>query len=227
MCCRGAGVACLGVGGPPAAWRASAAFAFAVALWMELAGRGGSEEEVEDVDEDEDEEEVVVMGAVGCAAMRAGAALWAAAASAAATAGRMEGISLGCGLGAAGSKGPALTWRPGVPIQSAAVSAFRVPLGWAPAMCDGVQSAGGNSSAAGGVGPGVSDVCVRGVWGTLGGVAVPWGFGLFAGGLCRLPGVGAVKSVRREGLWRACWVIWWLEEAAVVGPRAARDGRRV
>ena len=52
---------------------------------------------MEDVDEDEDKEEVVVLGDVGCSAMRAGAALRAAAASAAATAGRMEGMSPGRG----------------------------------------------------------------------------------------------------------------------------------
>ena len=54
------------------------------------------EEEVEDIEEDEDEEEVVVLGDVGCAAMRAGAALRAAAASVAASARRMGGISSGC-----------------------------------------------------------------------------------------------------------------------------------
>ena len=66
--------------GHPAAWRAAAAYALAVALWMRSAGTGRSEEEVEDVPEDEDEEEVVVLGDVGCAAMRAGAALRATAA---------------------------------------------------------------------------------------------------------------------------------------------------
>ena len=98
VCCLGAWVACVGVGGPPAAWRAAAALPLAMALWMRLAGRGGSEEEVEDVDQDEDEEGVGVLGDVCCVAMRAGAALWAATASAAATAGRMEGMSSGCGL---------------------------------------------------------------------------------------------------------------------------------
>ena len=80
VCCRGASVACVGVGGPPAAWHAAAALALAVALWMRSAGRGGSEEEVEDVNEDEDEEEVWVLGDAGCAAMRAGVGSWAAAA---------------------------------------------------------------------------------------------------------------------------------------------------
>ena len=49
----------------------------------------------------EDEEEVVVLGDAGCAVMRAVAGLWAAA-SAAATAGRMEGMSSGCRLGVVG-----------------------------------------------------------------------------------------------------------------------------
>ena len=66
---------------------------------MRSAGRGGLGEEVQDVDEDGDEEEVVVLRYVGCAAMRAGAALRAAVASAAATAGRMESMSSGRGWG--------------------------------------------------------------------------------------------------------------------------------
>ena len=81
---------------------------------------GELEDEVEDVDEDEDEEEVVVLGDVGCAVMRAVAGLWAAA-SAAASPGRVEGMSSGCRLGVAGWRGPAVTWRPGGPIWSAAV----------------------------------------------------------------------------------------------------------
>ena len=56
---------------------------------------------MEDVNEADDEEEVVVLGEAGCAVMRAVAGLWAAA-SAAATAGRMEGMSSGCRLGAGG-----------------------------------------------------------------------------------------------------------------------------
>ena len=87
---------------------AAAALAFAVALRMRAAGRGGSEDEVED------EEEVVD---AGWAVMRAG--LWAAA-SAAATAGRMEGMSSGCRFGAGGWGGPVVTWRSGGPIWSAA-----------------------------------------------------------------------------------------------------------
>ena len=91
--CQGARVACVGAGGSV---RAAAALAFAVALRMRAAGRGGSEDEVEEVDEAEDEEEVVDAAWV---VMRAGLR---AAASAAATAGRMEGMSSGCRLGAGG-----------------------------------------------------------------------------------------------------------------------------
>ena len=76
----------MGVGGLV---RAVAALAFAVALRMRAAGRGGSEDEVEEVDEAEDEDEVVDGG---WAVMQAG--LWAAA-SGAATAGRMEGCEFG------------------------------------------------------------------------------------------------------------------------------------
>ena len=69
---------------------------------------------MKDIDEDEDEEEVVVLGDAGCAAMRAGEALWA-------TGGRMEGMSSGRRLGAGGWGGPAVTWRTGGAIRSAAV----------------------------------------------------------------------------------------------------------
>ena len=98
--------------GSPVAWCAAAALALAVALWTKSAGRGGSEDQVEDVDEDEDEGEVVVLGDAGCAVMRTVAGSWAAA-SAAATAGRMEGMSSGCRLGVGGWGGLAVTWRPG------------------------------------------------------------------------------------------------------------------
>ena len=84
------------------------------------------------------QEEVVVSGDVGCAAMRAGAALWAAAASAAATAGRMEGISFGLRVGGGWLQGPgrdlAARWADlvgggGPEGRGAAVSSFRVWLG--------------------------------------------------------------------------------------------------
>ena len=141
-------VACVGIGGSV---RAAAALAFAAALRMRAAGREGSEDEVEEVDEAEDEEEVVD---AGCAAMRAG--LWAAA-SAAATAGRMEGMSSGSRLGAGGWGGPVVTWRPGGPIWLAAAGEGGARLwpspsglGWAGVLqcvrlC-GLASAGGNSS---------------------------------------------------------------------------------
>ena len=118
---------------------AAPALDFAVALRMRAAGRGGSEDEVEEVDEAEDEEEVVD---AGWAVMRAG--LWAAA-SAAATAGRMEGMSPGCRLGAGGWGGPVVTWRPGGPIWSAAAgeggaglwpSPSCLWLGPGPAVCE-------------------------------------------------------------------------------------------
>ena len=160
--------------------RAAAALAFDVALRMSLTGRGGSEDEVKEVDEAEDEEEVVD---AGWAVMRAG--LWAAA-SAAATAGRMEGMSSGCRLGAGGWGGPVVTWRPGGPIWSAAAGEGGAGLwpspsglGWARvlqcARSCGLVSAGGNSSrglhsGAGGGGPGSSGVCAGG-----GGRATGWG----------------------------------------------------
>ena len=151
--------------------RAAAALAFAVALRMRPAGRGGSEDEVEEVDEAEDEEEVVD---AGWAVIRAGLRV---AASAAATAGRMEGMSSGCRLGAGGWGGPVVTWRPGGPIWSAAAGeggAALTPspsgLGWfrvlqCARLC-GLASAGGNGerglhSGAGGVGLGLLG-CVRG-----------------------------------------------------------------
>ena len=194
--------------------RAAAALAFAVALRMSLAERGGSEDEVEEVDEAEDEEEVVD---AGWAVMRAGLR---AAASAAATAGRMEGMSPGCRLGAGGWGGPVVTWRSGGPIWSAAAgeggAGLRPSLsglGWARvlqcARSCGLVSAGGNSSrglhsGAGGGGPGSSGVCVGGVCGPLGGVGVPRGVGLPSAGVCGLSSVGAVKGGRWVGVWRAC-----------------------
>ena len=62
----------------------------------------------------------MVLGDAACAVMRVVAGLWAAA-SAAATAGRMEGMSSGCGSAVGGWGGPAVTWRPGGRIWSAAV----------------------------------------------------------------------------------------------------------
>ena len=166
---------------------------------------------MEDVNEAEDEEEVVVLGDAGCAVMLAIAGLWAAA-SAAATAGRMEGV---------GSwRGPAVTWRPGRPILSAAVGeggagppSSPSGLDWAGVLqfvrlC-GLASAGGNSlrglhSGPGGAGPVFSGVCAGGVCGPLRGVGMPWGVGLPSVGVCGLssvrgcegyPGGGSVAGV--------------------------------
>ena len=203
--------------------RAAAALAFAVALRMRAAGRGGSEDEVEEVDEAEDEEEVVD---AGWAVMRAG--LWAAA-SAAGTAGRMEGMSSGCRLGTGGSGGPVVTWQPGGPIWSAAAGKGGAGLwpspsglGWAGVLqcvrlC-GLASAAWNSSrglhsGARGFGLGLLG-CARGAWG---GHLVRWACRgargssrrVFVG--CRIWGV--VRGVRRVGVWRAC-----------AGVRAGRGG---
>ena len=147
----------------------------------------------------------MVWGDAGCAVMRAVAGLWAAA-SAAATAGRMEGMSSGCRLVLGGWGGPAVTWRPDRPIWSAAVgeggAGLRLSpsgLGWAGVLqcvrlC-GLASAGGNSSSglhwgAGGGGPEFSGVCAGGVCGPLGGVGVPWGMGLPSVAVCGLSIVG-------------------------------------
>ena len=196
--------------------RAAAALAFVVALRMRAAGRGGSEYEMEEVDEAEDEEEVVD---AGWAVMRAG--LWAAA-SAAATAGRMEGMSSGCRLAAGGWGGPVVTWRPGGPIWSAAVGEGGAGLwpspsgpGWAGVLqcvrlC-WLASAGGNSSrgrhsGAGGGRPGSSGVCEGGVGGPLVGVGVPRGAGLLSAGVCGLSSVGVGEGCPADGcVAGVCW----------------------
>ena len=147
--------------------------------------------------------------------MRAGVALRAAAASAAATAGRMEGMSSGRGLGAGGWGGLAVTWPPGGPIRSAAVGegggglrSSPSGLGWAELLqcvrASGFGSAGGNSlrglhSGAGKVVPGVSGVCAGCVCGSLGGSDVPCGVGLPAAGVCGLPGVGGSEGCSAGG----------------------------
>ena len=164
---------------------------------------------MEEVDEAEDEEEVVD---AGWAVMHAG--LWAAA-SAAATAGRMEGMSSGCRLGVGGWGGPVVTWRPGGPIWSAAAGEGGAGLwpspsglGWAGVLqcvrlC-GLASTGGNSSrglhsGAGGAGPGSSGVCAGGVCRPLGGVGVPRGVGLLSAGVCRLSSVGGGEGCPAAG----------------------------
>ena len=215
VCCRGAWVACVGVRGPPAAWRAAAALALAVVLGRRSAGRGGSEEEMGDVDEEEDEEEVVVSRDAGCATMWAGAALWAVAASAAATAGRTEGMSSDRGLEAGGWGGRAVTSQPGGPIRSAAVGAegsgLRSPpsgLGWEELLqcvrAYGLASAGGKQfvwAAFGGRGGwewgsgGVCGGCVRITW--WGACAV--GHGAPRGGRVRVAGLWGVEGCSGGG----------------------------
>ena len=189
---------------------------FCRGLEDEGGGEGGVEDEVEEVDEAEDAEEVVD---AGWAVMRAG--LWAAA-SAAATAGRMEGISSGCRLGAGAWGGPVVTWRPGGPIWSAAAGEGGAGLwpspsglGWARvlqcATSCGLASARGNSSrglhsGAGGGGPGSSGVCAGGVGGPLGGVGVPRGAGLLSAGVCGLPSVGGGEGCPAGGcVAGVCW----------------------
>ena len=63
---------------------------------------------------------MTVWGDAGCAAMMVGAPLQVVAAPAAAAAGRMEAISLGCGLGTANRRGMVAIRRPGRPTWSAA-----------------------------------------------------------------------------------------------------------
>ena len=196
--------------------RAAGALAFAVALRMRAAGRGGSEDEVEDVDEAEDEEEVVD---AGWAVMRAG--LWAAA-SAAATAGTMEGMSSSCRLGAGGCGGPVVTWRPGGPIWLAAAGEGGAGLWLSPSglglagvlqcvrlcrlACAGWNSSRGLHSGAGGGGPGSSGVCTGGVGGPLGGVGVPRGAGLLSAGVCGLSSVGGGEGCPAGGcVAGVCW----------------------
>ena len=169
---------------------------------------------MEEVDEAEDEEEVVD---AGWAVMRAG--LWVAA-SAAATAGRIECMPSGCRLGAGGWGGPVVTWWPGRPIWSAAAGEGGAGLwpspsglGWAGVLqcvrlC-GLASAGGTVRVGciqgpGGLGLGLLG-CVRGAWA---GHWVGWAcrgargssWRVCAG--CRVWGV--VRGVRRVGVLRAC-----------------------
>ena len=106
------------------------------------------EEDVEDNEDDEGEEGVVILWDAGSADMRAGAALRDAAASAAATAGRMKAISTGSRLGAGGCKGPASIWRTWVANvvgsgvwrrRRGAVSTVWARPGRAPRICEGVN----------------------------------------------------------------------------------------
>ena len=165
----------------------------------------------------------MVFGNAGCAVMRAVAGLWAAA-SAAATAGWMEGMSSGCSFGVGGWGGPAVTWRPGGPIWLAAVgdggAGLRSSpswLGWAGVLqcvrlC-GLASVGGNSSR--GLHSGVGGGCAWFFWGRARGACAghwagwacrgAWGSPWWVCAGCRVWGV--VRGVRRVGPWRACVVV--------------------
>ena len=169
---------------------------------------------MEKVDEAEDEEEVVDAGR---AVMRAGLR---AAASAAATAGRMESMSSGCRFGAGGWGGPVVTWWPGGPIWSAAAGEGGASCGllllglagpWSCNVrgCVGRRPRGGTVRVGciqgpGGVGLGLLG-CVRGAW------AGHWGGRACRGARGSSPRVcvgcrvwGVVRGVRRVGVWRAC-----------------------
>ena len=196
--------------------RAAAALAFAVALRMMAAGRGGSEDEVEEVDEAEDEEEVVD---AGWAVMRAG--LWAAA-SAAAMAGGMEGMSSGCRLGAGGLGGPRpdlgarradLVGSGGGGRRGAVAFSFWAWLGRGPAMCEvvwvgvrgGEQFAWAAFRGRGGWCWVFWGVCA-GAGGRLGGVGVPRGAGLLSAGVCGLSSVGGGERCPAGGcVAGVCW----------------------
>ena len=196
--------------------RAAAALAFAVALRMSLAGRGGSEDEVEEVDEAEDEEEVVD---AGWAVVRAGLR---AAASAAATAGRMEGMSPGCRLGAGGWGGPVVTWRPGGPIWSAAAGREARGCGLlflgsaGPGSCNvrgrvGWCQRGGTVRVGCIQGPGGVGLGPLGcVWGAWAGHWVGWacagGVGLPLADVCGLSSVGGGEGW--PGGWVCAGVCW-------------------
>ena len=177
------------------------------------------------------------------AVMRAVASLWAAP-SAAATAARMEGMSSGCSLGVGGWGRPAVTWRPGGPIWSAAVGEAGAGLrsspsrrGWAGVLqcwtLSGLAPAGGNSlrrlhSGARGAGPGFPGVCAGGMCGPLGRVGVLWGVGLHAVGVCGSSGVGGAEGCSAGGFVAGvCVCLCGFAETRVVGPRGAHDGGRV
>ena len=173
---------------------------------------------MEEVDEAEDEEKVVD---AGWGVMRAVAGLWVAA-SAAATARRMESMSSGCRFGAGGSGGPVVTWRPGRPIRSAAAGEGGAGLWPSPSglswagvlqcvsLC-GLASAGGNSSrglhsGAGGAGSGSFGVCAGSVCGPLGGVGVSRGAGLPSVAVCGLLSVGGGEGCPAgESVAGVCW----------------------
>ena len=177
--------------------RAAAALAFAVALSMRAAGRGGSEDEVEEVDEAEDEEEVVD---AGWAVMRAG---WRAAASAAATAGRIEGMSSGCNFSGGRLGGPGrdlaarradLVGSGGGGRRGAVAFSFWAWLGPRPAMGEvvWVDVRGGGQFA-------WAAFRGRGGW--------AWVFWGVCGGRGRATGWGGRAAGRRAPLGGCVWVV--------------------
>ena len=190
---------------------------------------------MEDVQGDDDEEELVVLGDAGCAAMWTGAALPAASASAAATAGRREGIFSGRALEAGGSRGPAGTWRPVGRsgrhwfVGEARGCVLRIPGLAGLGSCNvggrarrrprgGKSSHGLHSAAGGGVGLGFRG-CVRGAC-----------VGHWAAGVCGLPGVGGGEARSAGGsVARVCRCSGGGGGGGgrVAGPRYVRDGGRV
>ena len=142
-------------------------------------------------------------GVWGMGGVWAGSALRAAATSATATAGMMEGISWGW-------RGRAVTRWPAGRIWSAAVGGGGAGLqsppsrsGWAGLLqcvrACASASAGGDSACgllwgAGGVGSWVSGVCSGGMCGAMGWMGVSGAVGLFAAGFCGLPGVGGGEA---------------------------------
>ena len=142
---------------------------------------------MEDVDEDEEEEEVVVLGDAGCAVMRAGAGLWAAAASAAATAGGWRACPWAADWGrVAGGASRDMAarrtiWSSAVGEGGAGLRSPRSRLGWVGVLqcvrvC-GLVSTGGNST--------------RGLPSRAGG-GRPWVL-VRAGGVC-----GSLRGVRKS-----------------------------
>ena len=109
-------------------------------------GEGESEEEEEE--EDEDEEEVVVLGDVCFAAIGAGAAFvgWGGlrGGHCGEDGGHLLGLQVGGGWLEGHGRNLAARWADlvgsgGRGRRGTAVSAFRVWLDWAPAMCEGVH----------------------------------------------------------------------------------------
>ena len=183
----------------------------------------------------------MVLGDAICTAMRAGAALRATAASAAATAGRMEGISSGFGLRAGSWRGPTATWRPAGPIQLAAVRGRGVGLRFLPSgfgragllqcgracasACAGKNSSRGLHLGVGGPGSVVAGLCVGGVCGSPVGVGV--GHGAPRGGCVWVAGCGGRRgSLGRRVCGGRVWVPRRGRRAPVAWPGAVRVGGR-